>query len=252
MIQNNVDLALPNTISRSNTNAVRFSGMRFSRVLDSVTGNGPDEVKMAQTAGLATWNKVMEMGKASFLRYFENEGVDISKAIDWNADGSHKLTNDELAYLRNKYNVRNLSPQDQYNLFQELNAMNAISGDDLSAARLQSQAAHQHCMDENCPYVTGEDVNINVMTISAKVSKSTGTNVMVPRGNKQVGVEMAWTGKSTEMGTDLYGYFVGIITERQTRPCGQARKQDEIGAGVLESQKKVFDLLRGISEASRD
>ena len=196
MIQNNVDLALPKSFNQPNTNAVSFFGMNFSRVLDSVIGNGMNEVKIAQTAGIVAWNKVMAMGKESFLRYFENEGVDISKAINWNADGSHKLTNDELAYLSKKYNVSNLSPQEQYDLFQELNAMNAISGDDLSAARVQSQAAHQHCMDENCPYVTGEDVNANVLTIGPRIGKSTGMNTMAPNSNKQVGVEMAWICKS--------------------------------------------------------
>ena len=250
MIPNNVDAALPKSFSQPNTNALSLSSMGFSRVLDAVIGNGMNEMKIAQTAGVVAWNNVMAMGKASFLWHFEREGVDMSKAINWNEDGSHTPTNDELAYLHKKYNVSNLSPQEQYDLFQELNAMNALSGDDLSAARVQSQAVHQHCMDENCPYVTGEDVNTNVMTIGARVGKSTRMNTMVPKGNKQVGVEMAWIGKSTEMGTDLYGNFVGIITERQNRPCGQTRKQDEMGSGVLEAQKKVAAILKGISEAS--
>ena len=244
-IQNNVDFALPKSFTQSSTRATSFSDTSFSRVLDAWIGNGLHEARIAQTADIVGWNKVMAMGKASFLRYVEQKGVDIAKAIHWNADGSHKLSNDELAYLRVKYNVSNLSPQEQYDLFQELSAMNAISGDDISAARVQSQAVHQHCMEENCPYVTGEEINANVMPTGARVGKST-RNTMMPNDNKQIGAEREWMSKSSEMGTDLYGYYVGIITERETRPCGQARKQDEISSGVLESQRKVFAILKSL------
>ena len=245
-IQNNVDFALPKSFTQSSTKASSFFETSFSHVLDALISNDMNEAKIAQTTGIAGWNKVMAMGKASFLRYVEQKGVDTSKTIHWDADGSHKLTNDELAYLREKYNVRNLSPQEQYDLFQELSAMNAISGDDISAARVQSQAVHQHCMDENCPYVTGEDGNANVMSIGSKVGKSTRMNTMMTNDDKRISVEREWIGKSSEMGSDLYGYYVGIITERETRPCGQARKQDEIGAGVLGSQRKVFAILKSI------
>lgn len=58
-------------------------------------------------------------------------GIDLDGEINWDADGTSELTEDQISYLKEKYDVENLSQSDFYHLLMELSNMNVISKDDV-------------------------------------------------------------------------------------------------------------------------
>lgn len=56
--------------------------------------------------------------------------IDTKKTLNWAATGSHSLTDAEIADLKQKYDITNLSPQDYYDIMADLTNLNAISSTD--------------------------------------------------------------------------------------------------------------------------
>ena len=63
--------------------------------------------------------------------FLEILGIKLDKKINWNADGTSELTEDQIQYLQEKYDVENMSKSDFYNLLAELSDMNVISHKDV-------------------------------------------------------------------------------------------------------------------------
>lgn len=76
----------------------------------------------------------------STLKYWDDEyfarvvsdgtEIDTSNTINWEATGEKKLTQEQIARLKEKYDVTNLSPQDYYDLMSELTHMDVLSAED--------------------------------------------------------------------------------------------------------------------------
>ena len=62
--------------------------------------------------------------------------INTTKSINWESKGDKQLTEEQIAQLKKKYDVRNLSPQDYYNLMSDLTQMNVLSGEDCKGAHL--------------------------------------------------------------------------------------------------------------------
>ncbi|WP_371300172.1 hypothetical protein [Schaedlerella sp.] len=63
--------------------------------------------------------------------FLEILGVKLDTKINWNADGTSELTEDQIQYLQEKYDVENMSKSEFYNLMAELSGMNVISHKDV-------------------------------------------------------------------------------------------------------------------------
>lgn len=61
----------------------------------------------------------------------EPAGYKLDHEIDWESDGTGSLTEEQIQYLKGKYNVENLTETDYYNLLAELTEMNVLSGKDV-------------------------------------------------------------------------------------------------------------------------
>ena len=61
----------------------------------------------------------------------DNYPIDTTKTINWESSGDHKLTAEEIAQLKEKYDVTNLSAQEYYDLMSDLTHMNVLSGNDV-------------------------------------------------------------------------------------------------------------------------
>ncbi len=57
--------------------------------------------------------------------------LDLTNTINWNSSGNSKITYEQIAILKSKYDINNLSGQDYYNLLADLTNMDIISGQDL-------------------------------------------------------------------------------------------------------------------------
>lgn len=70
---------------------------------------------------------------ASWLSHFgEADAIDTSNKINWESTGDQALTDEQIAELKSKYDVTNLSPQSYYDLMSELTSMNVLSAGDIS------------------------------------------------------------------------------------------------------------------------
>lgn len=66
-----------------------------------------------------------------------NYPIDTTKTINWASSGDHKLTAEEIAQLKEKYDVTNLSAQEYYDLMSDLTHMNVLSADDVKSVHLK-------------------------------------------------------------------------------------------------------------------
>lgn len=66
-----------------------------------------------------------------------NYPIDTTKTINWASSGDHKLTAEEIAQLKEKYDVTNLSAQEYYDLMSDLTHMNVLSADDIKSVHLK-------------------------------------------------------------------------------------------------------------------
>lgn len=62
--------------------------------------------------------------------------MDTSKTINWQSRGDHELTAEEIAQLKEKYDVNNLSAQEYYDLMSDLTHMGVLSGGDVMGVHL--------------------------------------------------------------------------------------------------------------------
>lgn len=62
--------------------------------------------------------------------------IDTSKTINWQSRGDHELTAEEIAQLKEKYDVNNLSAQEYYDLMSDLTRMGVLSGNDVMGVYL--------------------------------------------------------------------------------------------------------------------
>lgn len=63
--------------------------------------------------------------------------VDTTKTINWQSTGDHVLTREEIAKLKNKYNVQKLDPQSYYDLISDLSHLNVVSAKDIASMHLR-------------------------------------------------------------------------------------------------------------------
>ncbi|MBD5094725.1 MAG: hypothetical protein HDT26_10690 [Subdoligranulum sp.] len=66
-----------------------------------------------------------------------NYPIDTTKTINWASSGDHKLTAEEIAQLKEKYDVTNLSAQEYYDLMSDLTHMNVLSAEDVMSVHLK-------------------------------------------------------------------------------------------------------------------
>lgn len=62
--------------------------------------------------------------------------IDTTKTINWQSSGDHTLTAEEIAQLREKYDVTNLTAQQYYDLMSDLTHMEVLSGSDVMGVHL--------------------------------------------------------------------------------------------------------------------
>lgn len=62
--------------------------------------------------------------------------MDTSKTINWQSRGDHELTAEEIAQLKEKYDVNHLSAQEYYDLMSDLTYMEVLSGGDVMGVHL--------------------------------------------------------------------------------------------------------------------
>ena len=63
--------------------------------------------------------------------------IDTTKTINWASSGDHKLTAEEIAQLKEKYDVTNLSAQEYYDLMSDLTHMNVLSADEVTSPHIR-------------------------------------------------------------------------------------------------------------------
>lgn len=59
--------------------------------------------------------------------------IDTTKTINWASSGEHKLTAEEIAQLKEKYDVTNLSAQEYYDLMSDLTHLEVLSADEVKS-----------------------------------------------------------------------------------------------------------------------
>ena len=73
--------------------------------------------------------------------------INTSKKINWAARGEHTLNEEEIDYLKNQYDITNLSPQEFYDLMADLTNLDAISA---------AEAVSKYCSINPDPYWDSE------------------------------------------------------------------------------------------------
>lgn len=101
----------------------------------AAAGNETAPIALYQSAG----GRIVEQSQ-SRLKYWDDEyfarvvsdgtEIDTSNTINWEATGEKKLTQEQIAQLKKKYDVTNLSSQDYYDLMSELTHMDVLSAED--------------------------------------------------------------------------------------------------------------------------
>lgn len=67
-----------------------------------------------------------------------DDPIDTAKPINWQSPGDHKLTSEEIAQLKETYDVNHLSAQGYYDLMSDLTHMEVLSGDDVMGVHLST------------------------------------------------------------------------------------------------------------------
>lgn len=63
--------------------------------------------------------------------------IDTTKTINWASSGEHMLTAEEIAQLKEKYDVTNLSAQEYYDLMSDLTHLEALSADEIKSPHIR-------------------------------------------------------------------------------------------------------------------
>ena len=84
------------------------------------------ETATAHTMSQSRWTD----RQLAFLIGGTESDIDTTKKINWDSNGEMDLTAEQIALLKEKYDVTNLSPQEYYDLMSDLTNWNVLSGDD--------------------------------------------------------------------------------------------------------------------------
>lgn len=138
------NLNIPTSFAASLARKAGLDEDQKAAAIDSISANSKvvDPVKVYEEMTMQDVSKVQRSSKVvegttwtdELLASFAGGGrdvIDTSKAINWNATGNATLTAEQIAELRGKYNLNNLSPQDYYDLMADLTNMDAISAEDI-------------------------------------------------------------------------------------------------------------------------
>lgn len=150
-------LSLPGT-SAAFTNGGKGASIADASFLDAVRAVENADTPAARAENEAAGNETMPLelyqiatgrridkGKPSqkhwtdeMLAYVVGNGAEIDTAnkINWESNGEKQLTEDQIAQLKKKYNVKELSPQDYYDFMSDLTRLNVLSGEDCKGAHL--------------------------------------------------------------------------------------------------------------------
>lgn len=103
----------------------------------AVGETSPMELYQSAT-GRMTDNASQKKWTDEMFAYMVGNGseIDTTKEINWDSKGDKQLTEDQIAQLKKKYDVKNLSPQDYYNLMSDLTQLNVLSGEDCKGVHL--------------------------------------------------------------------------------------------------------------------
>lgn len=102
-------------------NKVAVNETAPAEIYQAATGRTVEKDDSAQSR----WNDEM------FARAVgHGEDIDTSKSINWDSIGEKELTEEQIKYLKEKYDVDDLSPQEYYDLMSELTNMDALSAED--------------------------------------------------------------------------------------------------------------------------
>lgn len=119
-----------NTSAGKTREAVAQYQETLERELFWRSSNHPSENKIEEKEGSVLFSEEHNYvtGSETFLEIL---GIEMDEKINWNADGTSELTESQMRYLQNKYDIENLSKNDFYNLLAELSNMNVISHEDV-------------------------------------------------------------------------------------------------------------------------
>lgn len=88
----------------------------------------PPVTRNSKTIGSVTWT---DETLAVLAEQRAGVPIDIAKAINWESTGDQDLTGEQIAELRESYDLTSLSAQDYYNLMSDLTHWNVISAEDI-------------------------------------------------------------------------------------------------------------------------
>lgn len=92
----------------------------------AVAGSGP--ISKGSSGRYDAWN---EKNRDKDFGVLMGGGVSADKPMNWDADGTSKLTQEQIDYLKSTYDLSDMSKQEYYDLMADLTNMNAISIDDV-------------------------------------------------------------------------------------------------------------------------
>ena len=121
------------SFNTTKNNQVRFSaqakrsvyGQKAETLFDESLKSAAEnkQIVKSQSGGLDAW---IEKNRGKDFGVLMG-GVSTDKPVNWDADGSSKLTQEQIDYLRSTYDLSDMSKQDYYNLMSDLTNMNVIS-----------------------------------------------------------------------------------------------------------------------------
>ena len=121
------------SFNTTKNNQVRFSaqakrsvyGQKAETLFDESLKSAAEnkQIVKSQSGGLDAW---IEKNRGKDFGILMG-GVSTDKPVNWDADGSSKLTQEQIDYLRSTYDLSDMSKQDYYDLLADLTNMNAIS-----------------------------------------------------------------------------------------------------------------------------
>ncbi len=153
--------------------SVQKSKQEYALFLERIQGQTSEESAEEKALRERKWEYVqkllaLELTEADKKRMFDN------KQICLDGDGSDTLTEQQIAYLRNKYDVRHMTEEDTYYFLCDLTEMNVFSSEDWAAALIGGITILPE--DMNKLTISGEgkwgwmlDENGNVILVESKL-----------------------------------------------------------------------------------
>lgn len=179
------------TIKKSLVNQPSFQDhMQRAVQKDSAVNSGVKTNVESRSAISDSFDDEMFAYKIAFR---EPASIDTSKKINWSAKGEHLLTEEEIDYLKDQYDITNLTPQEFYDLMSDLTNLDAISAD---------EAVSKYCSIEPAPY-WGTDTALAMFGSFVEYQQYTSTscnNII----SGLLGSKFFFTGALEHIKTDLF------------------------------------------------